>query len=262
MQKYPNIKVVHEGFTGEDYYTKITVLSAGGSAGGRDVDGHRRGRHLLPRRGEGAPARRALRGQGEVRPHPVLQERASRASSATASSTACPSRATPASRSCSTTRPPTRRSGGRAGQDLDPGPPGGRRQARHPGATSSATTRTFVAEDPSSPPPAPSAASCSTRRARSPCSTRPRRCRPITWLYETINRHNIAPQAVGGHRAGRAWTGCSPTASCRPGKWGTSFQIVAQPGRQGLLQVVRHRSTRRGRRGVAGLGLRGRTPTP
>ena len=29
--KFPNIKVAEEGFTGEDYYTKITVLSAGGS---------------------------------------------------------------------------------------------------------------------------------------------------------------------------------------------------------------------------------------
>ena len=33
MQKYPNIKVVHEGFTGEDFIQKITVLSAGGSLG-------------------------------------------------------------------------------------------------------------------------------------------------------------------------------------------------------------------------------------
>jgi ABC-type glycerol-3-phosphate transport system substrate-binding protein len=33
MQKYPNIKVVHEGFTGEDYNQKITVLSAGNSLG-------------------------------------------------------------------------------------------------------------------------------------------------------------------------------------------------------------------------------------
>jgi multiple sugar transport system substrate-binding protein len=33
MQKYPNIKVIHEGFTGEDYYTKITVLGAGGQLG-------------------------------------------------------------------------------------------------------------------------------------------------------------------------------------------------------------------------------------
>ncbi len=33
MQKYPNIKVEHEGFTGEDYSQKITVLSAGGSLG-------------------------------------------------------------------------------------------------------------------------------------------------------------------------------------------------------------------------------------
>jgi ABC-type glycerol-3-phosphate transport system substrate-binding protein len=33
MQKYPNIKVVHEGFTGEDYPQKITVLAAGNSLG-------------------------------------------------------------------------------------------------------------------------------------------------------------------------------------------------------------------------------------
>jgi ABC-type glycerol-3-phosphate transport system substrate-binding protein len=33
MQKYPNIKVIHEGFTGEDYATKITVLGAGGQLG-------------------------------------------------------------------------------------------------------------------------------------------------------------------------------------------------------------------------------------
>ena len=33
MQKYPNIKVVHEGFTGEDFIQKITVLSAGNSLG-------------------------------------------------------------------------------------------------------------------------------------------------------------------------------------------------------------------------------------
>jgi multiple sugar transport system substrate-binding protein len=33
MQKYPNIKVVHEGFTGEDFSQKITVLAAGGSLG-------------------------------------------------------------------------------------------------------------------------------------------------------------------------------------------------------------------------------------
>ncbi len=33
MQKHPIIKVVHEGFTGEDYAQKITVLSAGGSLG-------------------------------------------------------------------------------------------------------------------------------------------------------------------------------------------------------------------------------------
>ncbi|CAA9294415.1 MAG: hypothetical protein AVDCRST_MAG77-5042 [uncultured Chloroflexi bacterium] len=31
--KNPNIKIVDEGFTGEDYYTKITVLSAGGTLG-------------------------------------------------------------------------------------------------------------------------------------------------------------------------------------------------------------------------------------
>jgi len=31
--KYPNIKIAEEGFTGEDYYTKITVLSAGGTLG-------------------------------------------------------------------------------------------------------------------------------------------------------------------------------------------------------------------------------------
>src|SRR5688572_13366285 len=31
--KFPNIKVAEEGFTGEDYYTKITVLSAGGTLG-------------------------------------------------------------------------------------------------------------------------------------------------------------------------------------------------------------------------------------
>ena len=33
MQKHPNIQVVHEGFTGEDYAQKITVLSAGNSLG-------------------------------------------------------------------------------------------------------------------------------------------------------------------------------------------------------------------------------------
>jgi multiple sugar transport system substrate-binding protein len=33
QQKNPNIKVAEEGFTGEDYYTKITVLSAGGTLG-------------------------------------------------------------------------------------------------------------------------------------------------------------------------------------------------------------------------------------
>ena len=33
QEKYPNIKVVHEGFTGEDYTQKITVLSAGGTLG-------------------------------------------------------------------------------------------------------------------------------------------------------------------------------------------------------------------------------------
>src|SRR5258708_37031550 len=33
MQKYPNIKVTHEGFTGEDYNQKITVLTAGGTLG-------------------------------------------------------------------------------------------------------------------------------------------------------------------------------------------------------------------------------------
>lgn len=31
--KYPNIKIADEGFTGEDYYTKVTVLSAGGTLG-------------------------------------------------------------------------------------------------------------------------------------------------------------------------------------------------------------------------------------
>ena len=35
MQKYPNIKVVHEGFTGEDFIQKITVLSAGAAWGTR-----------------------------------------------------------------------------------------------------------------------------------------------------------------------------------------------------------------------------------
>jgi multiple sugar transport system substrate-binding protein len=33
MEKNPNIKVIHEGFTGEDYPTKITVLNAGGTLG-------------------------------------------------------------------------------------------------------------------------------------------------------------------------------------------------------------------------------------
>jgi multiple sugar transport system substrate-binding protein len=33
QEKYPNIKVTHEGFTGEDYTQKITVLSAGGTLG-------------------------------------------------------------------------------------------------------------------------------------------------------------------------------------------------------------------------------------
>lgn len=33
MERYPNIKVVHEGFTGENYPQKITVLGAGGSLG-------------------------------------------------------------------------------------------------------------------------------------------------------------------------------------------------------------------------------------
>ncbi len=33
QEKYPNIKVIHEGFTGEDYPTKITVLNAGGTLG-------------------------------------------------------------------------------------------------------------------------------------------------------------------------------------------------------------------------------------
>ncbi len=32
-QKYPNIKVQHEGFTGEDYTQKITVLASGGTLG-------------------------------------------------------------------------------------------------------------------------------------------------------------------------------------------------------------------------------------
>ena len=31
--KFPNIKVIDEGFTGEDFYTKVTVLNAGGSLG-------------------------------------------------------------------------------------------------------------------------------------------------------------------------------------------------------------------------------------
>ena len=31
--KHPNIKITDEGFTGEDYYTKVTVLSAGGTLG-------------------------------------------------------------------------------------------------------------------------------------------------------------------------------------------------------------------------------------
>lgn len=31
--KYPHIKIEDEGFTGEDYYTKVTVLSAGGTLG-------------------------------------------------------------------------------------------------------------------------------------------------------------------------------------------------------------------------------------
>lgn len=33
QQKYPNIKVIDEGFTGEDYYQKITILGAGGTLG-------------------------------------------------------------------------------------------------------------------------------------------------------------------------------------------------------------------------------------
>ncbi len=33
MKKYPNIKVKHEGFTGEDYVKKVTVLLASGSIG-------------------------------------------------------------------------------------------------------------------------------------------------------------------------------------------------------------------------------------
>ncbi|NCV01945.1 MAG: hypothetical protein EBV53_12285, partial [Proteobacteria bacterium] len=33
MKKFPNIKVKHEGFTGEDYLKKITVLLAGNSIG-------------------------------------------------------------------------------------------------------------------------------------------------------------------------------------------------------------------------------------
>jgi ABC-type glycerol-3-phosphate transport system substrate-binding protein len=33
MEKYPNIKVISEGFTGENYYEKITVLGAGGTLG-------------------------------------------------------------------------------------------------------------------------------------------------------------------------------------------------------------------------------------
>ncbi|HEX2033352.1 MAG TPA: extracellular solute-binding protein [Chloroflexota bacterium] len=33
QEKHPNITVVHEGFTGEDFYQKITVLHAGGTLG-------------------------------------------------------------------------------------------------------------------------------------------------------------------------------------------------------------------------------------
>jgi multiple sugar transport system substrate-binding protein len=33
QQKYPTIKIIDEGFTGEDYYQKVTVMAAGGSLG-------------------------------------------------------------------------------------------------------------------------------------------------------------------------------------------------------------------------------------
>ena len=79
--------------------------------------------------------------------------------------------------------------------------------------TSSATTRRSR-RSPSSPPPAPSA-SCSTRRGRS-LPQLPQAVQAITWLYETINKHNIAPKPSVATEQGE-WTGCSPTASSPPG---------------------------------------------
>ena len=220
MQKYPNIKVVHEGFTGEDFIQKITVLSGGSlgdamwtAIGGGVIYYFAAAKVIQPVEPYVAKEKfdltqyyknviEGLKRDGKLyglpfKSHPGVSVMFYN-QTAYEKVGAVPDKT----------------------WTLDRLVDGAKRATQ---GTSSATTRRSR-RSPSSPPPAPSAR-CSTRRGRSPSSTPP----GGAGHHLAVRDHQQAqhrPQAVCGHRAGgvdRMFT----NGKLASGKWGTSFQLVA-----------------------------------
>ena len=214
MQKYPNIKVVHEGFTGEDFIQKITVLSAGAAWGTRC------GRPSAGASSTTSPAKviqpvepyvakekfdltqyyknviEGLKRDGKLyglpfKSHPGVSVMFYN-QTAYEKVGAVPDKTWTLDRLMDGAKRATQ------GDVFGYNPSFAQKSIL-------TTTRAFGGE-------------CSTRRGRSPSSTPP----GGAGHHLAVRDHQQAqhrPQAVCGHRAG-GWTGCSPTASSPPGSGG------------------------------------------
>jgi multiple sugar transport system substrate-binding protein len=224
MQKYPNIKVVHEGFTGEDYNQKITVLSAGNSLGdvmwtaigGGNIYYFAASKVIQPIEPYVAKEKfdltqyyknviEGLKRDGKVyglpfKSHPGVSVMFYN-QTAYEKSGAVPDKTWTLDRLVDGAKRATQ------GDVFGYNPSFAQKSIL-------TTTRAFGGE-------------LLDAEGKKSLLNSPQAVQAVTWLYETINKHNIAPKpSVATEQGGvdRMFT----NGKLASGKWGTSFQLVAQ----------------------------------
>ena len=225
--KHPNIKVAEEGFTGEDYYTKITVLSAGGtlgdvmwtSVGGGGIYNLIAQKMLLPL--DTLVAREkfdlnqyykntieGLKREGKLyglpfKAHPGVGPLFYNETEFQRSGAGIPDKTWDLNRFLDAAKRVTNASQGVWGYNP---------------AVTQKSILTFVRAF---------GGELLDKEGKKSLINSPQATQAITWMYEAFTRHNVAPQpkwlTANGLTADTAFT----TGKLMSGKWGTSFQLTA-----------------------------------
>ena len=226
--KHPNIKVAEEGFTGEDYYTKITVLSAGGtlgdvmwtSVGGGGIYNLIAQKMLLALDTMIAREKfdlnqyykntiEGLKREGKLyglpfKAHPGVGPLFYNETEFTRTGAGIPDKTWTLDRVLDAAKRVTNASQGVWGYNP---------------AVTQKSILTFVRAF---------GGELLDKEGKKSLINSPQATQAITWMYEAFTRHNVAPQpkwlTANGLTADTAFT----TGKLMSGKWGTSFQLTAQ----------------------------------